>query len=365
MKVLHLEAGRHLYGGATQVLMLLRGLNAQQPDDRQLLVCARGSAVAAAAAEAGLNPLTLPMGGDLDGLLLTRLLGLIRRQRPQLVHVHSRRGADLWGGLAARLAGLPAVLSRRVDNPENRWSRHKYRYYRRVIAISAEIGRLLVEREGLAADKVRCIPSAVDSERFRPGDRRPLRAAFRLSDSDGPLLGTAAQLIERKGQHTLLQAFPAVLRQHPQARLLLFGRGPRRAALERQCQTLGLGKRVLFAGLRDDLPRLLPGLDMVVHPASMEGLGVALLEAAACGLPVVACRAGGIPEIVRDGINGRLVEPGQAAPLAAAVNELLADPERAARFGARGREIVLREFSVERMARDNHAVYRQLTGSLG
>ncbi|MDN5872257.1 MAG: glycosyltransferase, partial [Nitrococcus sp.] len=116
-----------------------------------------------------------------------------------------------------------------------------------------------------------------------------------------------------------------------------------------------------FAGFRNDLPRVLPNLELVVHPARREGLGVALLQAAACGVPTVACRAGGIPEAVRDGENGLLVEPGDTGALASAVNRLLAEPALARRYGAAGRVLVQRAFSIEAMVRGNLAVYAKIS----
>ena len=131
---------------------------------------------------------------------------------------------------------------------------------------------------------------------------------FGLTD-DALLLGVAAQLIPRKGHDVLLAAMPAILAEQPRARLLLFGRGPQRDALQHRCDELGLREQVIFAGLRDDMPRVLPSLHLLLHPARMEGLGVALLEAADCGVAIVASAVGGIPEVVRDGVNGRLVPP--------------------------------------------------------
>ena len=116
--------------------------------------------------------------------------------------------------------------------------------------------------------------------------------------------------------------------------------------------------------MNDDLDTLLPGLTMLVHPAFMEGLGVALLEAAACGVPIVATRAGGIPEIVRDGENGVLVEPGDRTALARAISSLLADPDRARRLGRSGRRIVEADFSLARMASATRAVYRDVLGQV-
>lgn len=357
MKTLHVEAGMHLYGGALQVVFLLQGL--QRRGDEAVLVCPLGSAIAEAARPYAARVHEIAMKGDLDLGLPGRLAALIRAERPALVHLHSRRGSDLWGGVAARRTGVPAVLSRRVDNREPRgWVACKYRLYDRVIAISEGIRKVLLD-EGLAPAQVVCVHSAVDTQRYRPGrDELPwLRREFGLAD-DELTVAMAAQFIPRKGHRTLLAALPAVLAAQPRTRVLLFGQGPEHDAVRQQAQALGLAERVVFAGFRQDLARVLPCVDVMVHPAELEGLGVALLQAAACGLPIVAGRAGGIPEIVRPGLNGELIEPGDAEGLARHLVALLADPALRARYGAAGRQLVLDHFSVDAMVDGNRAVYR-------
>ena len=357
MKVLHVEAGRHLYGGARQVVYLIGGLQGRGVTN--LLACPPGSAIAAAATPcARIHP--IPMRGDFDPGLVRRLQRLIRRTRPDLVHLHSRRGADWAGGLAARLTGTPCVLSRRVDNPEPRWLvALKYRLYDRVITISEGIRQVLLA-EGVPPARLRCVHSAVDAEPFqRPCERDRFQATFGLPP-DAITLGVIAQLIPRKGHRYLLQVLPELLAEYPRLHVLLFGQGPLRHTLEQDVARRGLAPHVHFTGFRTDLAEVLPCLDLVVHPADKEGLGVALLQAAAAGVPIVASRAGGIPEIVRQGENGLLVPAGDTAALRTALRTLLADPVLRHRMGQRGRAIVARDFSVDTMVDGNLTVYREL-----
>jgi glycosyltransferase involved in cell wall biosynthesis len=367
VKVLHVEGGRHLYGGALQVVFLMRGLAPMGV--ASVLACPEGSAIAGAAA-AHARVRELPIGGDADLGLVGRLAALIRRERPDLVHLHSRRGVDVWGALAARRAGVPVVLSRRVDNPEwAPWARWKYRRVDRVVTISEGIRRVLLD-EGVPPEQVVCVRSAVDTKAYAPGARLDARerAWFRAEFGFGEgefALGMAAQFIERKGHRTALEALPAIRRAHPRTRLLLFGQGPLVEPMRRLATERGLDDSVHFAGFRNDLARVLPQLDLLVHPAEMEGLGVALLQAAACGVPIVAGRAGGIPEIVRPGLNGELIEPGDVDGLALAVTQLLGDAGQRARCGAAGRALVEREFSIDAMVRGNLAVYREVLARRG
>lgn len=359
MKVLHIESGRYLYGGAKQVLYIMEGL-AQRGIDN-LLACPPGAHIAEPA-RACAQVFELPMRGDLDIGLVGRLRHLMRTERPDLVHIHSRRGADVWGGIAARWAGVPCVLSRRVDNPEAPWVVNlKYRLYDHVITISDGIRQVLLS-ERLAPQRVTCVRSAVDAtpylQDYRPTTHQ-LKAELGLPEST-LLVGTVAQLIPRKGHRHLLAALPQVLVQHPHTQVLVFGRGPLESELRQAIQAQGLSDHVRLMGFRDDLPNLLGCLDLLVHPADMEGLGVSLLQASAAQVPIIATRAGGMPEAVQHGVNGLLIEPGDVAGLTVAMNQLLGDAPLRQRMGQAGRQRVLDEFSIGSMCEGNLAIYRKV-----
>lgn len=359
MKILHVEAGKHLYGGARQVLYIVEGLAARGVTN--LLACPAGSEMARQQ-PAGTRVVAMKMGGDGDIGMVTRLASLIRAEKPDLVHLHSRRGADTWGGLAARLAGVPCVLSRRVDNPESHLAvALKYRLYDHVITISEGIRQVLLS-EGLAPAKVSCVRSAVDATPYlAPVDRAAFCAEFGLP-ADAQVAGVVAQLIPRKGHRYLLAALPVLLARHPALKVLIFGQGPLEAELRAEVDAAGLAGAVRFTGFRHDLPRWLGGLDMLVHPADMEGLGVSLLQASAAAVPIVTSRAGGLPEAVQDGVTGILCPPGDVAALGAAIDRLAGDAALRARFGAAGRARILAEFSIDAMVDGNLRVYRQVLG---
>ncbi|RRS04375.1 glycosyltransferase family 1 protein [Aquabacterium soli] len=358
MKVLHVEAGMHLYGGALQVVFLLRGLKTAGVEC--ILACPEGSAIAQeAAAHAGV--VTMPMKGDADIGLVGRLRALIREEQPDLVHLHSRRGSDIWGAVAGRLEKTPVVLSRRVDNPEPPWlAKLKYRLHDEVICISQGIQQVLLS-EGVPPAKVHCVPSAVDTQQYKPGrhDLAWFQQTFSLPDN-ALTIGMVAQFIQRKGHDTLLAALPHVLAAYPQAHVLLLGQGPLRdGVVQRINASETLRGRVQCPGFRSDLDKVLPCLDIVAHPAFMEGLGVSLLQAAACGVPLVAGRAGGIPEIVQPGLNGELITPGDVAALDKHLQHLLGDAELRARYGGAGRAWVEQHFSIDAMVNGNLSIYRR------
>ncbi|MEQ1437862.1 glycosyltransferase [Fontimonas sp. SYSU GA230001] len=360
MKILHVETGMHLYGGAQQVAYLLDGLALRGIEN--VLVCPPGAAIGAKFRGTGVKVVEVACGGDVDLGFIFRLKRVIERERPQLVHLHSRRGADVLGGLAARLAGVPAVLSRRVDNPEaGWWARLKYRQYARVICISEGIAAVL-RAEGVDAARIRVVRSVVDAPAWTsPAPRAEFLAEFGLP-ANRPVTGVVAQLIERKGHRVL---FEALARLAPGRRPLLicFGQGPQRDALEAEAARLGLTDDVRFAGFRTDLPRWLGCLDLLVHPAYMEGLGVSLLQAAAAGVPIIASRAGGMPEAVRDGENGLLVPPGDVGALQAALERVLGDDALRLQLARGGPALIAREFSMDAMVEGNLTVYREVLGT--
>jgi glycosyltransferase involved in cell wall biosynthesis len=355
MRVLHVESGRHLYGGAAQVRYLLAGLHAARVDN--VLVCAAGGELAAAH-DTPAEVIELPMRGDLDLALVGRLTRVLRDVEPDLVHVHSRRGADLFAGIAARLAGVPALCTRRVDAPEPAaWARLKYRPYARLVAISRAIEAQLV-RARIAPARITRIPSAVDPTIYRPDpDARDRLLAELDLPRDALLVGVVAQLIARKRHELLLAALPGIARREPRVRVLCFGRGPLAADLRAQIADLGLERHALLAGFRTDLPALLPGLDVLVHPADHEGLGVAVLEASSCAVPVIAAAAGGVVDVLEHGRTGLLFRANDAAALAAALLGLLGDAGARQRLGRDARAEVLRRFGVDTMVGAHLTLY--------
>lgn len=360
MKVLHVETGRFLYGGARQVAYLIEGL--ADHGVQNLLACPPGAAIGVHFRDSAVGVHEVPCSGDLDIAFLFRLRRLIRECAPDVVHLHSRRGADVLGGVAAATCKVPCVLSRRVDNPEPAWwAAIKYRLYDRVICISDGIAAVL-RAAGVPDAILRSVRSSVDAPPWQsPAGRDALCAEFNI-EQDAVVIGVIAQLIPRKGHSVLLQALAEGGLAGP-IQVIFFGQGPHRDVLEREVAERGLAEVVQFAGFRDDLPRWVGSLDLVVHPALMEGLGVSLLQASAAGVPVIASRAGGMPEAVADGVSGLLVPPGDVAALREAVQKLVDDPALRAQLGQQGRIRIERDFSNARMVSGNLAVYQELIGS--
>ena len=370
------------------MLLLLDGLRMRGVG--VMLACPTGSAIADAASAAGHEVITHDIGGDLDVSAISFLSRTIERRKPDLLHAHSRRGADFFGGLAATIARIPAVLTRRVDSPDTPVvGSLKYLAYDRVVAISDAV-RAQLERQGVTPAKLRTIRSSIDAAACQPTwSREQFLAEFNLEPTNR-VVAVVAQLIPRKGHALLLEAWPEIRARCPDARLLVFGRGPLEAELRSQAGQPGAklaaavssaahpadadpadadpASSVTFAGFRPDLRAFLGHIDLLVHPATREGLGVGVLEAQAAGVPVVALHAGGVPEVVENGVTGLLVAPGDAttptaelaASLAAAVTGLLDDPARRRQMGAAASARIHTEFSPERMVEDYIALYREV-----
>jgi glycosyltransferase involved in cell wall biosynthesis len=202
------------------------------------------------------------------------------------------------------------------------------------------------------------VRSAIDTERNRRAPRVDVRARLGLP-SGCPLVLAVGALVGHKGHRHLVDALPALAARVPGVRVVIAGSGPLRADLEAQAKALGVSDALVLAGQVDDLPGWLPDADVLAMPSTEEGLGTSVLDGMCVGLPVVASRAGGIPEMVRDGSEGLLVGVGDAPALADALARVLGDGELRRRLGAAARQRVDDAFHVDRMVEETLAVYRE------
>lgn len=361
MTILHVESGRNWLGGPAQVLYLMKGLDAR--GHTVALACPHDSGLGERAAEAGLDVRFTPYTGDADPRLFWGVIQAIRSVKPDLVHLHSRRGADTQGALAARALGLPVVLSRRVDYPIQQNPLTKFQYakaYDHIIAISEAI-RQVVLAGGISPDRVTTVHSSVDVHQFRPDPETAAAGRREMCVGDGEtLFAIVAQLIPRKGHETLFRAVERLSEEAPGLRVAIFGKGAEEERLRSVAAQLGIERHLLWMGFHEKLHTLLPGIDALVHPARLEGLGVAILQAAACARPVIACPVGGIPEAVRPPDTGWLVPVDDDVALAAAMREVIRDPESARQKGLAGRDLMEQKFSVDAMVEGNIAIYKNV-----
>ena len=345
-------------GGPQQVVYLINALRERGHDNT--LVCPPDSGIDGVARLAGIRVQNLFCAGDLDLPFAYRLSQYLKEQALDIVHCHSRRGADLLGGLAASYADIPAVVSRRVDNTEMRlMATLRYKPFRKIIAISEAIAEVLRDHD-VEDERIAVIRSAVDATAFaREPDHEAFRQEFCFED-DGFTIAAAGQLIPRKGHRYLLQAVAGLVRKYPQIRLVIFGDGYLNNQLRAQAATLGLGGVVQFAGFRDDLDDFVACFDLLAHPALAEGLGVAALKAAAAGIPVVGFDAGGLNEAVVHGKTGVLVPKEDVDELQDAIATMIDDDQMRQQMGAAGQERMQNEFSVATMADKHITLYESV-----
>jgi glycosyltransferase involved in cell wall biosynthesis len=359
LRIAHVDAERGFSGGEVQVFLLIDGLAARGHDNR--LLCPPASAAEAEAKRRAIAVCGVPMRGALDLVAIWRLARTIKAADADLVHLHTGRAAWL-GGAAARLAGVAAVVTRRMDRPVRPgWrTRLVYEHYaRRTVAISPAVVDCLLAG-GVPATRIVCIPSAVDPARIQPTrDRATVRAAEGAASEAVVLLAVAA-LVHRKGIDILLGSLATLAERGLRPVLWIAGDGLERGALAAQAEGLGVARHVRFLGQRADIGNLLAAGDVVVLPSRREGLGVAALEAMAAGRPVVASAVGGLGDAVVDERTGLLVPPENAPALATALERLLRDPELRARLGAAGPQRVAEGFLPEQMVAAYERVYREI-----
>lgn len=295
-----------------------------------------------------------------------RMARVFRAWRPDVVHTRNWTCIDAI--LGARLAGVPVVIhgehGREAGDPEGRNGLR--RRVRRLlaplvtefVAVSRDLARWLVEDVGVPPAKVTQIYNGVDTEAFSPADKEAARRTLGIRDG-AVVIGTVGRLDPVKDHRGLLEAFGRTAR-HPHAQLVVVGDGPCRAELEQVGRRLGLDGRVLMLGERQDVARILRALDVFVLPSLGEGISNALLEAMASGLPVIATRVGGNPELVDHDVTGMLVSPRSAEALAAAFDRYLSDPGLIRKHGEAGRQRALHDFSLERMFGAYDSLYSRL-----
>jgi sugar transferase (PEP-CTERM/EpsH1 system associated) len=300
-----------------------------------------------------------------------RMARLFRSLRPDIVH--SRNWSCVDAIVGARLAGVPIVVhsehGRDAMDPHGRNTRR--RLGRRAlgplvtqfVTVSLDLGRWLVEDVGVPAHKVVSICNGVDTKRFAPGAREAARGALGIG-AEGFVVGTVARLDPVKDQVGLIRAFNQVV-SDPRALLVIGGDGAARPEIEGAISALGLEGRVRLLGERNDVPQVLAAFDVFVLCSVGEGISNTILEAMATGLPVIATRVGGNPELVVDEVTGLLVEPRQPDRLAAAMRRYLEDPELMARHGRAARERATSQFSLDRMVGAYADLYVRLVSGLG
>lgn len=309
----------------------------------------------------GIRPIFLD-AGKWDPTVVLRIAALARRRGVRLLHATGVKGT-LVARVAARLIGARTLVHvHDLNDPGAALSVLQGLVARptdAAVCVSKAVRDLTVSRYRVRPERVRIAPNGIPLDMLRSagaGARNRVRSELGI-EAGRPVLAIIGRMHPVKGHRALLEMLPTIVSRCPRALLLVIGNGPERAPCEELARRLGISRHVRFLGRRGDVPRLLPAIDLVLVPSQSEGLGLAAIEAQAAARPVIAFAVGGLPEVVVDGVNGRLVPAGDWEAFAGAVIETLRDPGR--RFSyARGAASSAGRFGVEAHVRRLMDCYR-------
>ena len=358
VNILHIDTEREWRGGQQQVIYLLQGLL-----DRKIttsLVCQPSSRLADFCIAHDLLFYPVRMLGELDVLAALKIAGLARRHEFDILHLHSAHAISI--GLLTKLfySNPKLVGMRRVDfNIKNSiLSRLKYRLMDRIVCISDGIKNILAA-DGIPSEKIAMIRSGIDINKFNHNPGAPnFRERFKIPKSH-TIIGTVAAMVGHKDYPTLLRAARLVIQQIPEVTFLAVGHGPDLASIKKLSEDLQLRDRFIFAGFQEEVGPFLTNFDIFIMASKLEGLGTSILDAQSVGLPLIATRTGGIPEIVHHNRNGLLVPPQDPDTMAGAIIELIKDEPRRSRLGMNAKESV-RNHSIDKTIEETLRLYKEL-----
>ncbi len=364
IRVLQLIASMPVGGAEDLMAAMVSGLDPNRFQVRAATIGPPG-AVGEELTRAGYPVLSL--GLDLKRTPFFRIVAavrdLLREVNPDILHTHIYH-PNLYGRLASLGMGLKGV----VASVHNSYTRVKFHRCLWNFLLSGVTDKVLVSSprvwqdvhtwDRVPARKLEVFPYGIRLHDLDISlDPATIRAELGVA---GFVLGVVGRLEEQKGHRFLLAALPELTREIPELNVLLVGEGRQGESLRRQAEELGVGPLVRFLGTRRDLPRLLQAMDLFIQPSLWEGLPLTLLMAMGARLPVVGTQVSGITEVIEDGVNGRLVAPGDSQALAAAVAEMYRQPELRGRMGETARDTVAETYSHEAMLRRLAGIYLKI-----
>lgn len=323
--VLHIATARTWRGGEQQMAYLVEELEKQGVE--QTVLCTKNSAVETYCRDHGIPFEAIARRTSVSLRFARHIRSLCRHFDVEVIHCHDAH-AHTFAVMAATLFGnpTPVVISRRVDFPvsKSRFSRFKYNHHciRAILCVSDKI-REITAPSLRNPSVLHTVYSGIDLDRFaNPPSVPVLRKEFGIPD-DQRVVANVAALAPHKDYFTFVDTVSELVKSHFPAHYFIIGDGPLRNEVEAYIRQKELGSHITMTGFRKDIPALLPGIDVFLITSKTEGLGTSILDAFACGVPVVATDAGGIPEIVRDGETGLLAPVGNPLELARHVRQMV------------------------------------------
>ena len=354
MNTLHLESSGSWGGQEYRTCLEINWLNFH--GHSAWLICDPKSEVFSKAQELGTRVSTMPMRWRIDPIASLRIWLFCRRHRIDLIKTYSSK--DHWLCLPLFLCGWPVTRARCITDPLGNKSRaFIYKHgCAKIVADAQVIKKQLVEQNGITPEKIDVIGSGVDLSKFKPGlDGMKFRQEMGFS-AETPVIANIGMIRSDKGQMKLMKAALVVLKQRPDARFIFVGQGTgdrlRETRLRQAIYDSGLENKIIMLGYRWDTPDILAAANMVVIASlCTEASPIVLREAFASGRPVVATKIGDVPEIIRDGENGLMVEPNDSDALANSILQFLSDEKLAARCAANALRYARDHFCFDRMMR--------------
>jgi glycosyltransferase involved in cell wall biosynthesis len=316
----------------------------------------------------GIKVIALNKKGKFDISVIFKLISVIKQYDISIVNTHLW-AADTLGRLAAIIASVPVIISnvQNVDIWKQPWHRFidKLLSYKTIkfIAVSQAVKQFLIGTESIPEDKIEVIYNGIDISMDHRPSTIDLKQQFGIRVDD-IVLTVVGRLVEQKGHKYLFEAL-SMLNGKYSLKLLVVGEGPLRNSLQSMVNSLQLNDKIKFLGQRNDIAQILEISDCLVLSSLYEGLPVCVLEAMAAGKPVIATKVGGIPELVKDGKTGFIVEPKNSEVLLQAIDKLTNLPDIGKEMGARGREIANNNFSIISIAKHTKELFLELLENHG
>jgi sugar transferase (PEP-CTERM/EpsH1 system associated) len=371
IKILHILHSLEVGGLENGVVNLINRLDSDLFE--HAICCVASSGAMANRIEKPVEIYSLGKGGKKDYLLSLRMAWVIKNVRPDIVH--TRNWGTIDGVIASRLAGVKRIIhgehGRDAGDPEgmnsrrNRLRRTLHPLISRFVAVSADLKNWLIDIVGIPEAKTMQIINGVDTFRFRPAkDKSQAKVSLGL-DPHAFVIGTVGRLDPVKDHKTLLHAFALMTenKSHNAGKyLVIAGPGPEEQNLKKFAEELGIAGDVNFLGERKDISHVLRAMDVYVLPSIAEGISNTVLEAMATGLPVIATKVGGNPELIEDNNNGFLFGPGDAKGLEKILSLYFSGTPLAKAHGDNGRARAEKLFSLSNMTADYETLYLEVAG---
>ncbi len=368
LRVMHVVRSLE-FGGAEKMAVRLASLQKSSRTVEPSIVCMRS--LGPLAVEAGKNGVLVElvgMGGVRYISPISRLAGMIRREKPDIVHTHNLV-AHTHSAMAARLCGVPVVHTKHgrqlTSFSRAPWlRRYLYGVAARIAVVSGDTGESLSSKVRIDSSRMVVVYNGIDTSKFAKADRVRSREALGIPES-AVVVGAVSRLDPVKDHSTMLKAFARIVGGGREHLFLIVGDGPERGRIEDLIGDLGIRDNVIMTGFNEDIPGMLAAMDIYMQPSIAEGLSLTILEAAAAGVPVVSTRVGGTPEIITDGENGVLIEPGDVDALAGVLRRFLEDRKPFEEMAKKARRRIKEVFSIEEMTRNYETIYRNVLTERG